>query len=108
MKSNFSKIVMTALILIFSSGYAMADGWKDESGKRGHGYGHYKDKEVHHYQHYAPPRPIYVEHYHRPVIVERHYYHEPVRYVAPAPSGFFFGMSVADRGSAFSFGVSGR
>ena len=32
----------------------------------------------------------------------------PVRYVAPAPSGFFFGMSVADAGSAFSFGVSGR
>jgi hypothetical protein len=34
-----------------------------------------------------------------------------VYYAAPAPpppSGFFFGMSVADAGSAFSFGMSGR
>jgi hypothetical protein len=41
-------------------------------------------------------------------VVERHYYQQPVRYVAPAPSGFFFGMSVADAGSAFSFGIGGR
>jgi hypothetical protein len=40
--------------------------------------------------------------------VERHYYPAPVYYAAPAPSGFFFGMSVADAGSAFSFGLSGR
>jgi hypothetical protein len=47
-------------------------------------------------------------HHYRQVVVERHYYTEPVYYATPAPSGFFFGMSVADAGSAFSFGLSGR
>jgi hypothetical protein len=46
--------------------------------------------------------------HYRPVVVERHYHQEPVYYPSPAPSGFFFGMSVAKAGSAFSFGVSGR
>jgi hypothetical protein len=63
---------------------------------------------VHHHYHYAPPRPVYVEHRYRPVVVERHYYPAPVYHAAPAPSGFFFGMSIADAGSAFSLGLSGR
>jgi hypothetical protein len=108
MKSNILKIFAIASIMIFiGAGVSLADGWK-ESGKRGHAYGHYKHRVHHHYHHYAPPRPVYVEHHYRPVVVERYHYPEPVRYVAPAPSGFFFGMSVADAGSAFSFGLSGR
>jgi hypothetical protein len=111
MKINALKILSIATIMIFvGAGVSLADGWKNESGKRGYGYGHYKHKVQHHY-HYAPPRPVYVEHHYRPVVVERHYYPAPVYYAAPAPpppSGFFFGMSVADAGSAFSFGMSGR
>ena len=107
MKSNFLKVFAIAFIMIFiGSGVSFADGWKGESGKCGHAYGHYKNRD-HHY-HYAPPKPVYVEHHYRPVVVERHYYPAPVYYTAPAPSGFFFGMSVADAGSAFSFGMSGR
>ena len=106
MKTKIMKIFAIAALMIFmATGVSFADGWKGESGKRGHSYGHYKHGEYHHY---APPRPVYVERHYRPVVVERHYYPVPVRYVAPAPSGFFFGMSVADAGSAFSFGVSGR
>jgi hypothetical protein len=109
MKTNILKILTIAALMVFiSSGVALADGWKHDGGKPGYGYGHYKHHGQHHYHHYAPPRPVYVEHHYRPVIVERHYYHEPVRYIAPAPNGFFFGMSVADAGSAFSFGISGR
>jgi hypothetical protein len=109
MKINFLKLfAITAFMIFIGTGVSMADGWKDENGKRGHADGHYKHREYHHYHHYAPPRPVYVTHHYRPVVVERHYYPEPVRYVAPAPSGFFFGMSVADAGSAFSFGLSGR
>jgi hypothetical protein len=109
MKSNILKICAIATLMIFlGAGVSFADGWKGERGKRGHACGHYRHGEYHHSHHYAPPRPVYVERHYRPVVVERHYYPEPVYYAAPAPSGFFFGMSVADAGSAFSFGVSGR
>jgi hypothetical protein len=110
MKSNVLKIfAITALMIFLGAGVSLADGWKGHHrGKPGHAYGHYKHKVHHHYYHYMPPRPVYVERYYRPVVVERHYYQEPVYYAAPAPNGFFFGMSVADAGSAFSFGLSGR
>lgn len=108
MKTNILKILtIAALMVLIGSGVSLADGWKQAGGQPGHAYGHYKQSEYHHYPHYAPPRPVYVEHHYRPVIVERYYYHEPVRYITPAPNGFFFGMSVAEPGSAFSFGVSG-
>ena len=109
MKTNILKIfAITTLVIFIGAGVSLADGWKGESGKRGHAYGHNKQKEYYHYHHYAPSKPVYVEHHYRPVVVERHYYHEPVYYVTPAPSGFFFGMSVVDAGSAVSFGVGGR
>jgi hypothetical protein len=108
MKSNFLKICSIATLMIFlGAGVSLADGWKGDRGKHGNAYGHYKQRDYHHY-HYAPPRPVYVERHYRPVVVERHYYPAPVYYAAPAPSGFFFGISVADAGSAFSFGMSGR
>ena len=106
MKSNIMKIFAIAALMIFiGSGVSLAD--DDRGHYRGHGYGHNKHR-VHHHYHYAPPRPVYVERHYRPVVVERHYYPAPTYYAAPAPSGFFFGMSVADAGSAFSFGMSGR
>lgn len=108
MKSNFMKILTIATLMILNgAGVSFADGWKGDRGKHGHADGHYNHR-VHHHYHYAPPRPVYVERHYRPVVVERHYYQEPVYYAAPAPSGFFFGMSVADAGSAISFGLSGR
>jgi hypothetical protein len=108
MKTKLLKILsFSALILVFGSGISLADGYRHH---RGHGHGHYKHRVHHSYHHYyAPPPPVYVEHCYRPVVVERRYYYEePVRYLAPAPSGFFFGVSAADAGSAFSFGISGR
>jgi hypothetical protein len=109
MKTNILKILTIATLMMFiGTGVSLANGWKHESGKPSHAYGHYQQGGYPHYHHYPPPRPVYIKHYYRPVVVERHYYREPVRYVAPAPSGFFFGMSVAEAGSAFSFGVSGR
>jgi hypothetical protein len=108
MKSNIMKIFAIITLMIFiGTGVSFADGWENKSGKRGHRYGHYKH-QVHHHYRYAPPRPVYVERHYRPVVVERHYYPAPTYYAAPAPSGFFFGMSVADAGSAFGFGMSGR
>ena len=108
MTSKIMKIFAIAtLMIILGAGVSLADGWKGDRGKHGNAYGHYKQRDYHHY-HYAPPRPVYVEHHYRPVVVERHYYPAPVYYAAPAPSGFFFGMSVADAGSAFSFGIGGR
>jgi len=108
MKNNIMKIFAIAALTIFlGAGVSLADGWKGDRGKHGNAYGHYKQRDYHHYR-YAPSRPVYVERHYRPVVVERHYYPAPVYYAAPAPSGFFFGMSVADAGSAFSFGVSGR
>jgi len=108
MKSNLMKIFAIATLMIFlGAGVSLADGWKGDRGKHGQPYGHYKHR-VHHHYHYAPPRPVYVERHYRPVVVERHYYQEPVYHAAPAQGGFFFGMSVADAGSAFSFGMSGR
>ena len=108
MKTNILKILSIATLMIFlGAGVSLADGWKGDRGKHGNAYGHYKHGGYHHY-HYAPPRQVYVERHYRPVVVERHYYPAPTYYAAPAPSGFFFGMSVADAGSAFSFGVSGR
>jgi hypothetical protein len=111
MKSNILKILsIVTIMILLGTGLSLADGWKGDRGEHGHAYGHNKHR-VHHHYHYAPPRPVYVERHYRPVVVERHYYPAPVYYAAPAPpppSGFFFGMSVADAGSAFSFGVSGR
>lgn len=108
MKSKALKIFVIATLTVFiGTGVSMADGWKGESDKRGNAYGHYKHREYQHYQ-YCAPRPVYVERHYRPVVVERHVYHPPVVYQAPAPSGFFFGMSVVDAGTAISFGVSGH
>jgi hypothetical protein len=108
MKTNILKILLiTTLVIFLGSGVSTADGWRIDRGKHGHTYGHYKHGGYHHY-HYASPRPVCVEHHYRPVVVERHYYPAPVYYAPPAPSGFIFGMSVADAGSAFSFGMSGR
>jgi hypothetical protein len=112
MKTNILKILVIATLMIFfGAGVSLADGWKGDGGKRGHAYGHNKHGGYPHYQ-YCAPRPVYVEHHYRPVVVERHYYPAPVYYAvyhaAPAPNGFFFGMSVAEAGSAFSFGIGGR
>lgn len=105
MKKNMLKILMIVTAMVcFGFGVALAD---DCGYPRGRAYGHYR-QGGHPYYHHAPPRPVYVEHHYRPVVVERHYYREPVRYLAPAPRGFFFGMSVANAGAAFSFGASGR
>jgi hypothetical protein len=99
MKTNVMKIFAIASIMIFiGAGSSMADGWK--AGNHippGHAYGHYK----------APVHFGRERHYY-PVVVERRYYHEPVRYIAPAPNGYFFGMSVMEPGVAFSFGASAR
>jgi len=108
MKNNILKIFTIAAVVIFlGAGVSFADSWKNGRGKHGYDYGRYKHR-VHHHYHYAPPRPVYVQHHYRPVVVERHYYPEPVYYAAPAPSGFFFGLSATDAGSGFSFGISGR
>ncbi len=108
MKSNIQKILAIASLMIFvGAGVSLADGWKGDGSKRGHAYGHYKRGGYPRYQ-YCAPRPVYVEHHYRPVVVERHYYQEPVYYLAPAPSGYFYGMSVMEPGMAFSFGISGR
>lgn len=108
MKTNIIKILAIATLMIFiGTGVSMADGWRENRGNSGHAYGHYKQKEYHFYQNYAP-RPVYVEHQYYPVVVERHVYHQPVVYRAPAPSGYFFGMSVMEPGIAFSFGVGGH
>jgi hypothetical protein len=124
MKINALKILsITAFLIFLGAGVSLADD-DDRRHHRDHGYGHYKHKVHHHYRYspprpihhhyhhyYAPPRPVYVERHYRPVVVERHYYPAPIYYAAPAPPppiGFFFGMSVADAGSAFSLGVSGR
>lgn len=107
MKINTLKILsVIAFILFIGAGVSLAD----DAGRypRGHAYGHYKQEGYHRCQHNAPPRPVHVENHYYPVVVERHVYHQPVRYVAPAPGGYFFGMSVFDAGTAFSFGVSGR
>lgn len=48
MKNNLLKIFAIATLLIFfGTGLSLADGWKNESGKRGHAYGHYKQREYH-------------------------------------------------------------
>jgi len=106
MKSNFMKVfAIVSLMTFMAAGVSLAG--DDRGHHRGHAYGHYKHGE-HHHHHHAPLRPVYVEHHYRPVIVERHYFPAPVYYSPPAPCGFFFGMSVADAGSAFSFGIGGR
>lgn len=106
MKSRLLKIwAVAALVIFLGAGVSLAG--DDRGHRRGHGDGRYRHR-VHHHYHYPPPRPVYVERHYRPVVVERHYYPAPVYYSAPAPSGFFFGMSVADAGSAFSFGIGGR
>ena len=44
MKTNILKIFAIATLMIFlGAGVSLADGWKNESGKRGHDYGH-KDR----------------------------------------------------------------
>lgn len=106
MKSRLLKIWAVAALAIFlGAGVSLAG--DDRGHHRGRGDRRYQHR-VHHHYHYAPPRPVYVERHYRPVVVERHYYPAPVYYSAPAPSGFFFGMSVAEAGSAFSFGIGGR
>ena len=51
MKTNILKIFAIATLMVFiGAGVSMADGWKNESGNRGHAYGHYKQKEYHHYR----------------------------------------------------------
>ena len=108
MKTNILKVFSIATLMIFiSAGVSMANGWNENGDNRGHAYGHYKQREFQHYR-YCAPRPIYVGRQYYPVVVERHVYHPPVVYQAPAPSGYFFGMSVFEPGMAFSFGVSGR
>jgi hypothetical protein len=108
MKNNILKIFVIVTLMIFvGAGVSLADGWKGDYGQRGHAYGHYKHREYEHYQ-YCAPRPVYVERQYYPVMVERHVYHPPVVYQAPAPSGYFFGMSVMEPGMAFSFGMSGH
>jgi hypothetical protein len=45
------------------------------------------------------------------VVVQKHYYSPPAYYYyypAPAPSGFYFGVSGYEPGFGFSFGLSGR
>jgi hypothetical protein len=103
MNSNALKIfVFAAIVTFIGAGVSLAG--DDRGPSRGNAYGHYKHSH-NHYHHYEPPRPVHVVHYYRPIVVERHYYCEPVRYVAPAPSAFFFGFSVAEPGTAFSFGI---
>jgi hypothetical protein len=110
MKTNILKILSIVTLMIFlGAGVSLADGWKNESGKRGYAYGH--DKHGGYPHQYCPPRPVYVERHYRPVVVERYYYPAPVYYAAPAPpppGGYYFGMSVMEPGVGFSFGVSGR
>lgn len=108
MKTNILKIFAIAAVVTFVvGGVAMADGWKGEGGRKGHAYGHYKHGGYPHHG-YCAPRPVYVERQYYPVVVERRVYPPPVAYYPPAPSGYFFGMSVVEPGVAFSFGVSGR
>lgn len=108
MKNNILKIFAIATFMVFiGAGVSMADGWNENGGNRGHAYGHYKEREYRHYQYYAP-KPVYVERYYCPVVIERHVYRQPVVYQTPAPSGFFFGMTVFEPGMAFSFGVGGH
>jgi hypothetical protein len=108
MKTNILKIFAIATLMIFfGAGVSLADDWKGDGGRRGYAYGHYKHGGYPHCQ-YCAPRPIYVERQYYPVVVERHVYHPPVVYQAPAPSGYFFGMSVMEPGMAFSFGMSGH
>lgn len=113
MRTRFFKIAAAAMVLFFiGTGISLA---KDRRGlyhtRPGHAYGHYK--------HLGPPAHAYgpkyshQHHYHHyrcsyPVVVQRYYYSPPVYYVAPAPTGYFFGMSAYEPGVAFSFGISGR
>ena len=97
-------LVVAALVTFIGAGVCLADGWNSEGGPRGHAYIHYKHGE---YQ-YCVPGPVYVERHYYPVVVERHVYHPPVVYQAPAPSGYFLGMSVMHPGVAFRFGISGH
>jgi hypothetical protein len=107
-RTNILKIFAISTLMIFIGfGISMADGGKENDGNRGHAYGHYQEREYRHYKNYAP-RPLYVEHHYRPVVIERRVYRQPVVYQAPAPRGFFFGMTVVEPGMAFSFGVGGH
>jgi hypothetical protein len=108
MKTNILKILAIATIgILVGAGVSLADGWKGDGGPRGHAYGHYKHGEYPHYQ-YRAPRSVCVERRYYPVVVERRVYHPPVVYQAPAPSAYFFGMSVMQPGVAFSFGMRGH
>jgi hypothetical protein len=107
-KTNILKIFAIATLMIFiGAGVSMADGWRENGGNRGPAYGHYEQRGYQHYQYYVPS-PVYVQRQYYPVVVERHVYHPPIVYQAPAPSGYFFGMSVMEPGVAFSFGMSGH
>lgn len=106
MKALKAIAIVVLAATLFGATAAVADDWGP---RRGPGRPYYGPPAYR----CAPPRPVYVERHYLyapppPVVVERHYYVEPVRYVAPYPSGFFFGMAFADRRSGFSFGFAGR
>ncbi len=114
MKTRLAKIAAAVMVLFFTgAGAALAD--------KGHGRGYYGPPTHSHgyYKHKGPPAYVHAprfgyhkhhHHYHHryPVIVQKHYYHPPAYYVAPAPSGYFFGFSAVEPGFGFSFGASGR
>jgi hypothetical protein len=113
MRTQFLKIAAAVMVLFFiGTGVSLA---KDRKGPHrtppGHAYRHYKQPGPP--AHAYGPRYSYHNHYKNyrcsyPVVVQRYYYSPPVYYVAPAPTGYFFGMSAYEPGLAFSFGVSGR
>jgi hypothetical protein len=108
MKTLKTVLFLAAAMVLLVAGSAAADGWGPP---RGPAWGHAKYGRPPVYR-CAPPRPVYVAppvyYAPPPVVIERHYVVEPVRYVAPYPSGFFFGLAFADRRSGFSFGFAGR
>ncbi|MCU0539918.1 MAG: hypothetical protein MUF46_08555, partial [Desulfobacterales bacterium] len=117
-KTRLAKIAAAVMVLFFiGAGAALADGGKGRGhqGRPGHSYGYHK----HHGPpaHVYAPRHVYHKHHHHyyhpryPVVVQKHYYSPPAYYYyypAPAPSGFYFGVSGYEPGFGFSFGLSGR
>lgn len=115
MRIRFGRIAAAVMVLFFiNAGVSSAEGWKRRGhyGPPGHAHGYYKHNGPPAHGH--APRYAYQRHYHHyhhhryPVVVQKHYYQPPAYYVAPAPRGFFFGLSALEPGFAFSFGVSGR
>jgi hypothetical protein len=120
MNTRLLKIAAAGVVLFFiGAGVGFADGWKGRGHYgppgRAHGYTPHKgpppkapvlrhayQKQRHYHHHYHAYRPRY------PVVVHKHYYQPPAYYVAPAPRGYFFGMSAFEPGFGFTFGISGR